>query len=72
MCNEKKSVLKELLNQINPHGHTNKRFQNSFKNEISFSHKTHTLLHTALRQTTTTTTTTTTLITLSLSLPKKE
>ena len=70
MCNEKKSVLKELLNQINPHGHTNKRFQNSFKNEISFSHKTHTLLHTALRQTTTTTTTTL-IITLSLSLQKR-
>jgi len=44
---EKKSlVLKELLDQINPHGgRTNKRFQNSFKNdEISFSHETHALL----------------------------
>jgi DNA-binding PadR family transcriptional regulator len=45
-CNEKKSrVLKELLDQINPRGRTNKRFQNSFKNdEISFSHETHALL----------------------------
>jgi hypothetical protein len=41
---EKKRVLKELLDQINPRGRTNKRFQNAFKNEISFSHKTHALL----------------------------
>jgi len=65
MRNEKKRVLKELLEQINPHGHTHKRFQNSFKNEIFFSHNTHTLLQQ------TTTTTTTTRITLSLSLFKK-
>ena len=63
MRNEKKRVLKELLEQINPHGHTHKRFQNSFKNEIFFSHNTHTLLQQ--------TTTTTTRITLSLSLQKR-
>ena len=71
MRNEKKRVLKELLDQNNPHGHAHKRFQNSFKNEMFFSHKTHALLHTALRQTTTTLITLSLSLSLSLSLFKK-